>query len=146
MSNLNAFEFVDANLLETSADDFVAIVPAGLTTADDLLRALADVLRFPACFGFNWHGLYDCLTDFQWLEQHTIVLAHQDAPALQASTLEMYLDVLRAAILAWQPRERRRQDRDDDFPVARRLLRRERRRHGPKAAGSRALTVVTRCV
>lgn len=105
MSNLNGFEFVDVNALETSADDFVAVVPAGITSAKDLLRALAEALRFPEYFGFNWNALYDCLRDFHWLEQDTIVLAHQDAPALQASTLETYLDVLRAAMLARHPDE-----------------------------------------
>ena len=103
MSNLNGFEYVDVNALETSAHDFVAVVPAGITDADALVNALVDVLRFPAYFGFNWDALYDCLTDFHWLQQHTIVLAHQDAPALEATTLEMYLDVLRAAMLDWQP-------------------------------------------
>src|SRR5215467_5488909 len=34
-----------------------------LRTRDDLLRGIADAMRFPDYFGMNWDGVIDCLRD-----------------------------------------------------------------------------------
>ena len=52
-----------------AADEFVARVPAGMTTQPALLDSLFESQRFPDYFGFNWNALFDCLGDFSWLEQ-----------------------------------------------------------------------------
>jgi hypothetical protein len=68
---------------------------------EELFEQLNKKLLFPY-FGFNWDALDECLTDFQWIEQHKIVLVHDDMPKLAEGELRMYLDVLGYAIENWQ--------------------------------------------
>ena len=88
-----------------AANRLVAVIPAGMTTAPELLAALAKGLCFPAWFGNNWNALSDCLRDLGWIEAGTIVIFHEDRPALPAADLEIYLDVLAEAVASWQPGE-----------------------------------------
>lgn len=94
------FKFTDS--FPTGTDDFVARVPAGLRSAEDLLQALYDSLRFPGWFGFNWNALLDSLCDFHWTDMHRIVLTHQDLPDLDPSSDQLvYLEILAEAIARW---------------------------------------------
>lgn len=71
------------------SEEFDLLVSSGLqlyvaTLVEDvssqaLFGIVAEVLRFPACFGSNWDALDDCLTDLEWLAPVGIVLALRDA-------------------------------------------------------------------
>lgn len=100
---MSAFEFADAP--EMGLDDYVAEIPAGLTSSQSLLQVLYDALKLPRYFGFNWDALSDCLRDFHWLEQHGVVLRHADLPAIPTTDLRTYLEVLTEAGASWRPGE-----------------------------------------
>ncbi len=80
---------------------FVATVPAGITDVDELLRSLSEILKLPGYFGYNWDALSDCLRDFHWIPEHTVVLVHDEIPAIGERDLRIYLDVLTEAIESW---------------------------------------------
>ncbi|RUP21055.1 hypothetical protein BC936DRAFT_139218 [Jimgerdemannia flammicorona] len=42
----------------------IAIVPANISSKEDLLGTLAKELEFPSYFGRNWDALVDCLRDY----------------------------------------------------------------------------------
>ena len=98
-----AFEFTEAPPLPT--EGYVAEVPAGLTSSEELLEALYRALELPGYFGFNWNALSDCLRDFHWLPQRCIVLWHAGLPAIPSAELRIYLDVLAEAVASWRPEE-----------------------------------------
>ncbi|HEU4669636.1 MAG TPA: barstar family protein [Dyella sp.] len=54
---------------------------AGCAGKDALLARIADTLRLPAEFGFNWDALADCLRDPAWRPAwgHVLVFEHADA-------------------------------------------------------------------
>jgi hypothetical protein len=95
----------DARPPLATADQFVVVIPAGISKTSDLLAMLAAQLHFPAWFGCNWNALSDCLRDLSWIEESSIVIFHEDRPAIPAADLEAYLDVLTEAIASWQPGE-----------------------------------------
>jgi hypothetical protein len=100
------FEFTDS--FPTVNDDFVAKVPAGLRTADDLLQALYETLQFPGWFGFNWNALLDSLCDFHWTDKRRIVLSHEDLPCLDPSADQrVYLEILAEAVARWEANKTR---------------------------------------
>ena len=82
-------------------DTFVHQLPAGLTSKEELLRALCEGLRFPGYFGFNWDALSECLRDFHWMNERTIVLSHADNPRLPSVEYSTYLEVLAHAVGSW---------------------------------------------
>jgi len=86
-------------------DAFVAVLPPAIETKSALLKALASMLMLPAYFGSNWDALFDCLRDFGWIEEHDIVLIHQDLPILPRRELSIYLRILRDAALDWRSGE-----------------------------------------
>lgn len=98
------FEFGDLRE-SSSAQVHVARIPAGLTDTHGLMVALRNGLGLPSYFGFNWNALSDCLRDLHWLEQRTVVLAHEDLPRLPAPDLAVYLNVLDEAVKSWAPEE-----------------------------------------
>lgn len=51
----------DARPPLATADQFVVVIPAGISKTSDLLAMLAAQLHFPAWFGCNWNALSDCL-------------------------------------------------------------------------------------
>ena len=87
-------------------DAFVARIRADVSTKDELLRRLAEALRFPDYFGHNWDALSDCLRDLSWLRTHRIILQHEDLPImLEASELKTYLEILSYCVKDWRPGE-----------------------------------------
>jgi hypothetical protein len=69
-----------------------------LRRKDDLLRALAAGLRFPAYFGHNWDALEECLRDLTWLGPDArVVLLHKYLPLSDDQQQQIYLDILRNA-------------------------------------------------
>jgi hypothetical protein len=103
MDHAHAFEFTDAP--EMGLDDYVADIPAGLTSTQSLLQVLYNALELPGYFGFNWNALSDCLRDFHWLKQHRVVLRHADLPAIPVTDLRTYVEVLTEAEGSWCPGE-----------------------------------------
>ena len=64
----------------------------------DLLRALADRLKFPSYFGWNWDALDECLGDLSWLDAPGgIVLVHDHMPLSDADQRHIYLGILKDA-------------------------------------------------
>ncbi len=97
------FEFTDEP--EHRADDYIADIPAGLTSTQVLLQALYDRLELPGYFGFNWDALSDSLRDFHWIEGRTVVLRHADLPAIPSADLRTYLEVLAETVASWREGE-----------------------------------------
>ena len=98
------FDFTDQEIA-AGQGIIVAHLPTNLTNQDELLRALYELLRFPGYFGFNWNALTDCLADFHWIAERTVVLVHADLPPLPLSDRRLYLDVLADAVESWRPGE-----------------------------------------
>ncbi|MGO4569804.1 barstar family protein [Rhizobium sp. 2YAF20] len=79
-----------------------------MSNKQTLLERLADVLTFPAYFGFNWDALFDGLRDFSWINEQLVVLVHTNLPALSESELKIYVRLLRDSVLDWRPGETHR--------------------------------------
>ena len=85
--------------------DFVARVPAGIVTRDQLFAVLRRELNLPAYFGGNWDALSDCLRDLSWIACRRVIIAHEAVPGLDAANLQTYLDVLAECVNDWKPQE-----------------------------------------
>ncbi|MGJ4748471.1 barstar family protein, partial [Leptospira sp. SA-E8] len=59
---------------------FYAHLRADIYKTEQLLQALYQLLWLPGYFGFNWDALHDCLTDFSWIRERTVVLEHAALP------------------------------------------------------------------
>lgn len=88
-----------------SENNFTCLVKTGILSKNELLIELNDNLLFPAGFGFNYDALFDCLRDFHWIEEYSIVIKHSDVPSIGIHDLKSYLEVLDYAILDWKPGE-----------------------------------------
>jgi RNAse (barnase) inhibitor barstar len=91
----------DGNVFDTEKD-FVASIPAGLSSQDQLFTALSQALEFPDYFGKNWNALLDCLTDLSWIKHRRVVIKHSDLPPLEPKTLSTYLDILSECVEDWK--------------------------------------------
>lgn len=95
--------FGNSSLIPKSrSDNFVGILPKGICDVTALFEALFNILLLPGYFGFNWDALSDCLRDFHWLKEKTIVLVHEDIPQLTDHDLWEYLDVLHECVADWK--------------------------------------------
>lgn len=54
----------------------------GIDSKEKLLAVVAQGLRFPDYFGFNWDATLDCLRDLGWLSPHGYTLVVTDATEL----------------------------------------------------------------
>lgn len=70
-------EFVDDQSL-------VARIPRGVHSSERIFEILNDLLKLPGYFGLNWNALFDCLRDFHWVSEHTIIIVHEDFSMLAA--------------------------------------------------------------
>ena len=61
---------------------FVAHIPRGLSTKEQLFDALSKELQPPHYFGRNWDALWDCLGEWSWIQEKKVILSHQDVPNL----------------------------------------------------------------
>ncbi len=84
---------------------FMAHVPSGISTKEELLETLARLLKLPAYFGGNWDALEECLRDLSWIKERTIVLFHHDLPSLERSSLRTYLEILSDSAERWRSRK-----------------------------------------
>ena len=81
---------------------FVADLPASIRSKQKLLRTLADELRLPDYFGYNWDALEECLRDLSWLPEGNVQIRHRDLPLSPGSQdRRTYLHVLRSAAAFW---------------------------------------------
>jgi RNAse (barnase) inhibitor barstar len=96
----------------------VAVLPAGITTKEELLRELAKHLRFPGYFGENWDALWECIRDLSWLPNGPVILEHSDVPlANDVESLKTYLSILNDTVQKkWPPPGRDLRDLIVSFP------------------------------
>ena len=99
------FIFQDGLSEVTEGGDFVARVPGGITTREQLFEALHRELNLPSYFGGNWDALSDCLRDLSWIASRRVIIVHEAVPAMDTRTLKAYLDVLAECVNDWKPGE-----------------------------------------
>ncbi len=99
MSKLTPFSFGSSGF--NTSEVFYARVGPDFYKSEHLMQTLYYLLWLPGYFGFNWNALYDCLTDFSWINERRIVLEHVELPKLPESELKTYLQLLRDAVLDW---------------------------------------------
>ncbi|MCB2231139.1 barstar family protein [bacterium] len=107
---MNLIHFVDDPVSYNRSDAYVAHI-SSVKGTEQLMSALSEKLRFPDYFGRNWDALDECLRDFWWIENRSIVLVHNEIPDLDKNALLIYIEVLVRAVLDW------RDDSDHDFEV-----------------------------
>ena len=80
----------------------VVRIPRGIRSKEKLLAILADKLRFPRYFGYNWDALEECLRDLSWLPPHqAVTIVHEDLPFGEGGeNRATYLDILTKAAAA----------------------------------------------
>nr|AIA19069.1 Barstar (barnase inhibitor) [uncultured bacterium] len=98
--DLSRFAF-DRAALGEGESDFVAGIPAGFSSRDQLFQALRDGLNFPDYFGYNWDALTDCLGDLSWIAERRVIIAHEDLPQLDRDALVIYLEILCDCVAGW---------------------------------------------
>jgi len=74
-------------------------VKSGIRSKQRLLAILADKLRFPGYFGWNWDALEECLGDLSWLPPgERVAIVHEDLPfGAGGDNRGIYLSILAAA-------------------------------------------------
>ncbi len=99
--DIKGFQF-SSSLALNAPQSFLGVLPPGINNTDVLLQKVAEVLNFPEYFGENWNALYDCLRDFSWVHEFSIVLIHPDLPSIPDKDLKIYLEVLQDSCLDWK--------------------------------------------
>jgi hypothetical protein len=103
MSHTVPFSF-DALGFDTG-EVFYARLSPGVCKQEHLFQALYHLLWFPGYFGFNWNALHDCLTDLSWIAEKRVVLEHAGLPDIPETDLKIYLEILRDAVIDWNPED-----------------------------------------
>lgn len=97
-----AFEFTDPLTYHSPAGSFVLKVPEGIQSKARLFAAFESAGQFPEYFGSNWDAFFDCLRDFEWIQEKKIVILHRDLPLSEnAPICRTYLETLQSAIEDW---------------------------------------------
>ncbi len=85
------------------SDVRIALIPAKISEADELLKRVAEALKFPESFGGTWDSLDDCLDDLSWIPEKRIVIFHPDLPLAGApADLKIYVSCLSDAVGEWK--------------------------------------------
>ena len=80
----------------------IADLPASIRSKQKLLRTLADELRLPDFFGYNWDALEECLRDLSWRPEGNVQIRHRDLPLSPGSQdRRTYLRILQSATAFW---------------------------------------------
>jgi hypothetical protein len=75
------FQLVDDPAAFRDEAALVVRIPAGIRSKQKLLGFLADRLRFPGYFGWNWDALEECLNDLSWLGgEQRVAIVHEGLP------------------------------------------------------------------
>lgn len=81
---------------------FVAVFSKKVHTSGELILELSRLLKFPSYAGKNWNAVYDCLRDFEWIEEREVVLIHEIVPDIPVDDLKLYLEVLSDSVSDWE--------------------------------------------
>ena len=93
----SGFIFVESPADFRDDPSLVVHLPRGLSSKQKLFSVLADKLRFPRYFGWNWDALDECLRGLSWLpSDRRVVLVHESLPFGSGGVnQQIYLDILR---------------------------------------------------
>ena len=83
------YYYRDINEVETEINSFVAKLDL-TDNFQDFMEQCNVKLKFPDYFGFNWEALRDCLEDFSWLDESTIIIIIDSVHLLSKSNLRDY--------------------------------------------------------
>src|SRR5687767_14416178 len=88
------FAFVESPAQFGDPATLIVRLPRGIRSKQTLLAVLADKLRFPGYFGWNWDALEECLGDLAWLPpDRPIAIVHEDLPfSPRSDNRATYLD------------------------------------------------------
>ncbi|WPU24808.1 barstar family protein [Cedecea neteri] len=100
------FKFINGPASYDTAEVFFARLDPLIASTDELLKSIYYLLWFPGYFGFNWNALADCLSDFSWIGEEKIIIAHDNLPDIPGDDLKVYIEVLRDAVASWVNDER----------------------------------------
>jgi hypothetical protein len=93
------FQLVESPAEFRDAGARVVRVKSGIRSKQKLLAILAEKLRFPGYFGWNWDALEECLGDLSWLPPgERVAIVHEDLPfGAGGDNRGIYLSILAAA-------------------------------------------------
>jgi RNAse (barnase) inhibitor barstar len=100
-NKISKITFVSDPTQQSQRDAFQVVIHGALNKKD-LLEKLSVSLLFPKYFGFNWDALSECLKDFSWIEQKSIVISHEEIPCCSEQELKTYLEILIDAREIWE--------------------------------------------
>ena len=69
------------------------------------LQKMAEVMRFPDYFGYNWDALEECITDLDWCPAARYILIYDYPETFSKAEPEQWkiaYDILRSAVEYWQ--------------------------------------------
>lgn len=114
------FKFINGSASYDTGKVFFARLDPTISNTDELLKSLYYLLWFPGYFGLNWNALEDCLSDFEWINENKVVIAHDKLPNIPDNELKIYLEILRDVVLDWDNYEQHHlevvfQEKDKEF-------------------------------
>ncbi|WP_103669816.1 barstar family protein [Pseudanabaena sp. BC1403] len=72
------------------------------------LQKVAEVMRFPDYFGYNWDALEECITDLDWCPAARYILIYDYPEVFSKAEPEEWKianDILRSAVEYWQGKD-----------------------------------------
>lgn len=95
------FCFETPDLVDLGRRGFVFVVDdSKITDQFELFRAYGQGLDAPnGYFGENWNAFLDCFGYLDWIKTPDVFIVHQDLPRLSRTDMEIYLDILRVAVV-----------------------------------------------
>ena len=69
------------------------------------LQKMAEVMKFPDYFGYNWDALEECITDLDWCPAARYILIYDYPEAfskVEPEEWKIAYDILRSAVEYWQ--------------------------------------------
>jgi hypothetical protein len=84
--------------------DIIDLSLAVVKSKEELLKTLAEALRFPKWFGGNWDALEDCLSDLSWRDARGWALILRNFDAVPRDDLGVLVEVLGSAAQFWAGR------------------------------------------
>jgi Barstar (barnase inhibitor) len=96
---MNQALFIFGDEIEPRSGDLHLTVPPHISSKAALLALLAEQLRFPGYFGWNWDAFEECVRDLSWLPPGRVILRHVDIPlAGEPANATTYVDILSGAV------------------------------------------------
>ena len=85
---MNRVPFIFGYAIEPRIGDLHLTVPLHISSKAALLAVLAEQLRFPGYFGWNWDGFEECVRDLSWLPPGRVILRQSISRRWRASERE----------------------------------------------------------